>query len=192
MATQATTPTLPSPTLYDLTIAGLEMNALLESLDGELTPELEQQLDALLLAGADKLESAAKVVQRLTAQAESIKATAKVVEAEATRLYDRSESVLANAERLKKRMVYALDAVHGGKLKTPLFTIWAQTSATTIAIEPAEGFTPAMIAEDAPDFVVTEIKLDKAKLKAMYKQGDALPESIAVTENPGTRYCRIK
>src|SRR5690242_1192889 len=109
--------------LYDIPMefAGIDL-ALVES-GGELTPELEAKFDDFLRAGKDKIEAAAMVVRGLELEADACVAEGK-------RLAERAASLENNSDRLKKLILRALDAAFDGKIKTSLFTIWGQTSAT--------------------------------------------------------------
>src|ERR1019366_4635775 len=120
-------------------------DALFESL-GELTPELEAQLDALLAKGADSLDAAAWVVRKLAADEESCKAEAK-------RYQERAGSFARQGESLKGRMLFALDAAFAGKLKTERNTIWGQNSAPTVGFEVMPDADLAVIANQNSELV---------------------------------------
>ena len=115
-------------TLYELTSEGVQISDMLTENEGELTPELEARLDALMLEGPARMEAAAMVVRQL-------EANATACEEESKRLRERAKAFSDNASRLKNRMTLALDAAFGGKVKTALFTIWAQSSAATTVVD---------------------------------------------------------
>lgn len=168
--------------LYELTTEGQQLMELLAASDGELTPETEARFDELLRSGKDKLNAAACVVRTLEASAETCKL-------EANRLYERMASHTRQAESLKARMLAAVDAAFDGKVKTPLFTIWGQTSAPVVSFEVAAD---ADIDKIDPQLVRTHKELDRARCKELHKAGEALPREVAVLEKPGTRFLRIK
>jgi Siphovirus Gp157 len=172
-------------TLYDLTLEGVQISDILADNEGELTPELEARLDALMLEGAQSMEAAAMVVKQL-------EGNATACEEEAKRLRDRAKAFSENADRLKKRMTVALDAAFNGKIKTPLFTIWAQSTAATTLVDLASGYTPEMLQAEYPHLVRVKIEVDRPKILSAWKAGEPLPETIFFQENAGTRYCRIK
>lgn len=155
--------------------------ALIES-DGELTPELEKQLDEFLRAGKDKLEGGAMVMRGLEMEAEACRTEAK-------RLSERAAVIDNNVGRLKKLILYALDGAFGGKVKTALFTIWGQTSATVTNLDLAPGTD---LAELPAAFVRVKWELAKDVLKEAIKKGEAIPVEIIVSEIPGTRFLRVK
>lgn len=173
--------------LYDLSQEGIEISEMLTEAMGELTPEIEKRIDAVLLNGPERIEAAAMVVKQL-------EAGAKACEDEADRLRERAKSFSDNASSLKKRMCFALDAAFHGKVKTPLFSIWNQTSADTTTADLAPGYTPEMLHQERPDLVRVKYEFDRQKAVAMYKAGDTegMPDTLFFSENPGVRYVRIR
>ncbi len=168
--------------LYEIPTEFAVLETALIERDGELTPELEKQLDDFLRAGKDKLEGGAMVMRGLEMEAEACRAEAK-------RLTDRASSIDSNVSRLKKLILYALDGAFGGKVKTALFTIWGQTSAVTVNIDLEPGTDLAELPEP---FVRTKRELAKDAVKEAIKKGEAIPPEIIVSEVPGTRFLRVK
>ena len=99
--------------LMDVGIEAIAIQDALIEAQGELTPELESKLDALLANGAAALDSAAWVVRKLTADAEACKE-------ESLRYENRAKSFMGQVDFLKGRMLFALDAAFNGKLKTEI------------------------------------------------------------------------
>lgn len=170
--------------LYEVGIEGMELDHILREAEGELTPDLEARMDSFLAGGKAKVEAAAKVYR-------SLEASAGACELEAIRLSGRAKSFQKNADSLKARMLFAVDAGFGGKLRTDLFTIWGQTSASTTGFDLAADADLAKMAVTTPGIVRTVLSLDKQVLKMKHNAGEALPAEITVTENPGTRYLRL-
>lgn len=168
--------------LYEIPIEFAELESVLIERDGELTPELEKRFDDFLRAGKDKLEAGAMVVRGFEMEAEAC-------EAEAKRLKERAGSLENNSQRLKRMILVALDAAFDGKVKTPLFTIWGQTSAPTTSIDVDPGTDLALL---PAAFVRVKHELVKDAIKSAVKAGEALPAEIIVTTLPGTRFLRIK
>jgi len=167
--------------LYDLTIEGAEINRILTENEGELTPELEARLDTILGEGKDKVEAAAMVVR-------SLEASYEACIAERDRLAERAKSYDAQVDKLKSRMLYAVDAAFGGKVKTDKFTIYGQNSADTVAFEVAPD---ADLSKIDSSVIRTTYALDKIALKDRYKAGTVPPEVMA-TPMTGKRSLRIK
>ena len=172
-------------TLYDLTKEGMEIADMLGETLGELTPELEARLDALMTEGPERIEAAAKVVRMMEADA-------KACEEESDRLRQRAASFAAQADRLKQRMAFCLDAAFGGKVKTALFTIWTQKSADRTVAELLPGVTPEMLQEERPDLVRVKVDLDRQKCVELFKAHAELPEVLVFEEREGSRSVRIK
>ena len=167
--------------LYDIAQEGIEIQDLLTESCGELTPELEQRMDALLRAGKDKMEAAAKVARMLEVHA-------KACAEEAKRLSERSQALTKQAKSLKGRMAKVLQAAFDGKIKTALFTIWCQTSADRKRVAVAPGVDLKQLQARRPDLVRTEFVLDEAAVLAAAE----LPGELAIEDVPGTLFCRIR
>jgi hypothetical protein len=170
--------------LYDISLEGMQIADILEASEGELTPEVEERLDALMQAGPERIEAAAMVVRNLEASDVACKV-------EAQRLVQRAQSFASNAQRLKERIAIALDAAFSGKVKTDRFTIYTQKAPDTVAFDLKEEFTLEMLKEDYPGLVRTKLELDKQECKIRFAEGK-LPEAIFVEQNAGKRYTRIK
>ena len=172
-------------TLYEVGVEGLELNAILMESDGELTPETEERLEVFLKSGKEKIDAACKVVQ-------SLDSSASACIEEAKRLNERASSFLKNRDRLKSRILGAIDAAFDGKVKTNLFTVWGQTSAPSVVFDVSPDADLAEVQKVYPEVVRTKYELDKQTLKSMKAQGIPLPAAVTVTEGEGTRFLRIK
>lgn len=168
--------------LYEIPTEFAVLETALIEQDGELTLELEKQLDEFLRAGKDKLEGGTMVMRGLELEAEACRAEAK-------RLTERASSLENNAGRLKRLILYAIDGAFGGKVKTALFTIWAQTSAAQTNLDLAPGVD---LADLPPEYVRVKRELAKDFVKEAIKKGEAIPEEIIISEVPGTRFLRVK
>ena len=176
----------PNLKLYDIP---LEANAIEEQLFdnvGEITPDLEQRIQAFLAQGKDKIESAAIVIGSLEEDAEICKGEAK-------RLIERAARLEQSADRLRGMVLCAVDLGFGGKVKTSKFTIWGQTSAPVTHYDLKAGVDIYQLIAAHPELVrAPEPELNKTALKETVKAGASLPEEIAVTNLQGTRFLRIK
>lgn len=169
--------------LYDIPIEANEIEALLADNYGELTPEIEQRIAGFLRDSKDKIESAAIVVK-------SLEDDADVCRNEAERLMKRAQGLENGAARLKGLILFAIDEGFGGKIKTPKFTIWSQTSAASVCFELPPG---ADIQSVPLEYLrMKDPELDKQALKVALEAEIELPPQIVVSEKPGTRYLRIK
>ena len=148
-------------TLYDLSMEGVQIQDLLAENEGELTPELEARIDALMLAGPDKVEAAAMVVRNL-------ESNAAACEVEVMRLAERAKSFHENSRRLKERIAITLDCAFGGKIKTPRFTVYTQSAPEHVAFDVAEGYTIEDVQSDDSTVVRVKKELDKIRLKELF------------------------
>jgi hypothetical protein len=171
--------------LYDVAFEGMQIEDALIAAEGELTPELEARLDQLMKEGPSRVEAAAMVVRNLEAFEEQCKA-------EARRLAERAKAFESNVERVKARILIAIDAAFDGKLKTARFTIWSQKAPDRVAYDLREEFSLEMLKEEFPELVRTKLELDKQACASLYDSGIELPESIFRDETIGRRYVRIK
>jgi len=171
--------------LYELSLEGVQISDLLTENEGELTPEIESRLDKLMLEGPERIEAAAMVVKQL-------EASATACEDEVTRLRERAKAFSDNADRLKKRMVIAVDSAFNGKVKTPLFSVWAQSTAATTVCDLAPGIDAEQFYQSHPELVRVKYELNRTAAVAKYKAGESMPEELFFTTNEPTRYLRIK
>jgi hypothetical protein len=172
--------------LYDIPIEAMDIEQELSENFGELTPELEQRISEFVGQGKEKIEAACVVVK-------SLEDDAGICQSEAERLMKRAKGLQAAADRLKGLLLDAVDRGFSGKLKTPKFTIWGQTSSPTVHFDLKAEADLYLLSTQEPWCVrMREPELDKIALKEAVKQGKALPYCITATENPGTRYLRIK
>jgi hypothetical protein len=172
--------------LYDLPAIADDIEAELLESCGELTPELEQRIAAFVAEGKGKIEAAAIVVK-------SLEANAEVCKTEAKRLSERGAGLEKSAERLKALILFAVDNGFGGRVRTELYTVWAQSSAATISFELKPDADIYLLSAQEPWCVrMRDPELDRVALKEAVKGGRELPYCVTATENPGTRYLRIK
>lgn len=171
--------------LIEIGTAGIAISdALYESM-GEITPEIETSIDALLAKGADSLDGAAWVIRKLASDAE-------VCKAEAKRYSERGKALEASAEALKARMLFAVDAAFSGKIKTAKNTIWGQNAAPSLTIELAPDADLARLDVTDSSLVKKTYALNTTEIRNRFQAGDPIPNAINVTENLPTRFLRIK
>jgi cell division protein ZapA (FtsZ GTPase activity inhibitor) len=172
-------------TLYSLAIDGAEIEMLLLESMGEITPEVQVKMDALLESGPPMIEAAAAVVLQL-------QLSAQVAKEESNRLYARAKEFEAQVDKLKERMTVALDKGMGGKVKTPKWTIYTKKNADKLVADLVPGITPEQLYQERPDLVRVKMEFDRVKAVSDYKAGLPLPELILFEEREGTRCTIIK
>ena len=177
--------------LYDLPMEletlMMRYETLLSETVGEVTPEvekLEQEIATYFAAGQDKVEAAAMVIKNLEADAVS-------ADSESKRLKNRANSIQNNADRLRALTLMAVSAL-GGKVKTPRFTIWKQTSKASVVYSINPIIMPDVFAAKFPDLARVNIELNKTAVKELAKTGAVIPPEIIAEERPGTDFLQIR
>ena len=170
--------------LYETTIEGLEMQRLLEDSGGELDEALEARFDALLSGGNEIITAALCVRRNLMADAEACRI-------EAQRLCERQRGLEKQVESLEKRVMTAVKAAFGGKLKTPLFTTWVQKSPDGTEYALAADVDMIELSTKREDIVRTTRELNKSALNELAKAGE-WPPAIVGTARPGKEFLRVK
>ena len=174
--------------LIDIGESALKLQDILIESQGELTPEMEAALDEVLSKGSEALDGGAAVVRRLSSEADICKTEAK-------RLTDRAKSFDNQAESLKGRMLFAVDAAFGGKLKTERNTIWGQNAGTVTSIEVAPDADIEQMAREVPGCFRRTYSLDKVEIKHRYEAEDPewpVPHGVTIQVLPGKRSLRLK
>ena len=147
-------------TIYTLTGDLLAIQRMIE--DG--VEGLDDTLESIELAVADKLEGYAMVIKNIQSDIDGLKAEEK-------RLSDRRKAMENNVERMKQAMRDALLTVEGNRLKTDKFTFSFRKS-TSVQITD-ETLIP-------PQFIETETKVVKTDIAKMLKDGAQIPGASLV------------
>ena len=166
-------------TLYEL---GAELNELQDELvanDGELTPELESQLDHIELEFTIKAERVAKMVRIFEARATVVEGQAAAYKDEVSRLNKLATTRSNSAKALKDYLLRWLQATNHRKVQTNLFNL-----VVTKNTQPSVHFDgdPA----DLPEALQrVTIELDKKEALLRYKADGKivsleLPDEIKV------------
>lgn len=140
-----------------------ELRAVLAELDeaeGVLEGDLEERLDAVQMAFADKVQSCLALAAERAAEA-------GVMASEAERMRARSKAASADADRLRAYVHRCMNAAGERKVVTTLFT-------ARIAKNPAK----LVVFGDVPEAwteTITTIKPRNADIKAALTRGEALP-----------------
>ena len=163
-------------TLYEI---GAELNALQDELvanDGELTPELESQLDHIELEFTIKAERVAKMVRILEARATVVEGQAAAYKDEVSRLNKLAAMRSNSAKALKNYLLRWLQATNHRKVQTNLFNL-----VVTKNTQPSVHFDG-----DPKNLPIrlrrTTIELDKKWALKMWKDGVKLPDSVTVEQ----------
>lgn len=156
----------------------------IDDLEGEVTPELEEELTACETSLADKVDRCLWVAREAEAQAGVWAERAKT-------FADRAKVLKNQAARLEDYVLGAMITVSIDKLKTLNFTAAVQKSPDSVAVDHEEKFIDSRIDDgmrDVPDavllnhqlidlnnlpkFVRVKLEVDKRALLAALKDGD--------------------
>lgn len=156
----------------------------IDDLEGEVTPELEEELTACETSLADKVDRCLWVAREAEAQAGVWAERAKT-------FADRAKVLKNQAARLEDYVLWAMTTVRIDKLCTTNFTAAVQKSPDSVAVDNEEKFIDSCIDDgmkDLPDavllnhqlidlnnlpkFVRVKLEVDKRALLAALKEGD--------------------
>ncbi len=194
MSTAEQTQEQPKPKKRTLTEIIDDLRKVLHSIDdleGEVTPELEEELTACETSLADKVDRCLWVAREAEAQAGVWAERAKT-------FADRAKVLKNQAQRLEDYVLWALILAKVDKLKTLNFTAAVQKSPDSVAVDNEEKFIearidggvehlckanypftfsvlkkPNLIDLDAPPkFIRVKLEIDKRALLAALKEGD--------------------
>lgn len=167
----------PQP-LYAIADHWVEVLRKIEDAEGELTPDLIAELDALQEAFPKKAEKVALFVKNL-------EALAQAAALESARLKTLAQSRENAAERLKKYLMDNLRKLELTNVTTPLAKIRIQrNSVPSVSVS-----SPSLeVGEEVPvRYQRVSITLDRKQVVDDWKAGTPLPEGIEVTVNSHLR-----
>jgi hypothetical protein len=151
--------------LYELTRELQELyNAIVEA-DGEITPEVEKELDAVEGDIATKMESVGNLLRNLDLEASHYAAKADLVKLEAKRLADKEKAITGRIEAIKGYCVHCLESAGLSKVKSASYSYHIKQT------EKVEADSLEGISEDFIRVKYTE-ELDKKALLDYWKALD--------------------
>lgn len=148
---------------------------------GEIDDSFDGRINDLLAQGEARLEDIATAILNCNAEQDALKK-------EITRLEGRSESSARLAERLKELSLSAVEAM-GGKVKTPIYTIWAQSAPPSYDVEVNQNIDLKTLPEP---YIKVRVEISKQNIINAYKTGEPLPEAINVVPREKRNVLRIK
>lgn len=149
-------------TLYELTEQYMTLMEMAE--DPETDPQtLADTMDAITGEIEDKADSYAVIIN-------SLKSDADVLDAEIKRLTARKAAMLANAERMKSRLMTAMIMAGREKIKTARYTLGIQKTTPSVVLD-----TDDLEKIPAEYLIKQEPKIDKRGITAALKGGKDMP-----------------
>lgn len=149
-------------TLYELTEQYMTLMEMAE--DPETDPQtLADTMDAITGEIEDKADSYVVIIN-------SLKSDADVLDAEIKRLTARKAAMLANAERMKSRLMTAMIMAGREKIKTARYTLGIQKTTPSVVLD-----TDDLEKIPAEYLIKQEPKIDKRGIMAALKGGKDMP-----------------
>lgn len=155
-------------TLYELEQKQIRINEMLEENGGELTPELEAELQIQDFEINEKFESYCKAIK-------SYEAAILGFKSEIERLKSRKETAERAIAHMKEAMLNAMDLFKLTKIQAGIFTISTRKSQSLDVLD--ESLVPDKFKSE-----VTTIKVDKNSIKDALKNGEKI-EGIILNDN---------
>jgi hypothetical protein len=141
----------------------LELEAMLEIAQGELTPEqqteLNEYIDELEGQAEDKIDNFGRWMKAQQARVDAIKS-------EANRLAAKARVMQNNIDNLKNHYLYTLDQLGKTKAEGKIYTIGKRKSVKCVV------FDTSLIPEQ---YVTMTPKIEVAEIKAAIKNGENVP-----------------
>ena len=160
--------------LYELTDELANLQSLIELAGGELTDEVEDALDAMVLnkeTAADKLEGYGKVLANFNGEAAALKSEEK-------RLADKRKVIENTVARLKARVSEYMLIAGESKIKAGTFTFAMQNSPPSLDVVDQDKIPMSYYVEQAPTLdrkgILDALKAGEEVMGCAIKQGKHL------------------
>lgn len=164
--------------LFELTARQAEIEALLEEAGGELTPELERELNASSESLTAKVNGYANIFRKADLQIDAI-------DAEIKRLQALKKTRQNAVKSLKEYVLYSMDANGMTKIDGELIKLSIRrTKAVEIGDEEAlTGMAwQALSSLKVPAWINFDVKINKTELKRILEEGETVV-GAAIREN---------
>lgn len=168
--------------LYEIAEARLLLDRRLYESEGELTPELEAELDQLDCAFDDKVQRVALYIREQLASADAVKA-------EEDRLQRKRHAHVKTADSLRSYLQRQMTAVGKDKVAGTLVTVALVQNPPSVSGELNETQL-FYLSESHPELVKTIPQtqvLDRKAVLAHVRAGHDAPSGLAITREPSLR-----
>jgi hypothetical protein len=171
--------------LYEIAHMRDLLDAKLSETEGEVTPELEQQLDELGAQASEKIERVALYIREQLA-------TAVAVKEEEARLSARRRSMERAAEGLKAYLQRNMEALSIEKVPGLLCTVALQNNPPSVKGEITEStlrdwFNEAADLSRFVRYIPAQYALDRRGVLEHYKATNHLPDGLTVEQGRSVR-----
>jgi hypothetical protein len=147
-----------------------------------LTPELEAELDALTLAGSEKIERVALYIREQLA-------TARAIKEEEDRIKARRQAAEKSADSLKRYLERNMERLHVERVDGLLCTVALQSNPPAVVSQLDEPALRNLVMTD-PDLVThvpESFTLNKRAVLDLHRAGGTLPVGVLVTVGSSLR-----
>jgi len=169
--------------LYQIPQEWAAVEDAIEAAGGEITPEIEAQIVALMGATKDKIIGAAVTMRNYRIAADATRDMAQRMSAEAERVMASANKLDKVADRIGAAMLPAVEVT--GKVQTPAGTVYKRVT-PHYAFELKDGCNWYDLPSEL--WRQREPELNKNKLKEL-AQSDRLPEAILAYKTETTSIC---
>jgi hypothetical protein len=160
--------------LYELPGIYATIDQQLDESGGEITPEIQQQLDEADAALEDKVDRIAALIRNATAEEEACKA-------EAAHFRDRAQAAANKADSLKAYLQHNLEAIGRDRVQGQRFKVGVYQNSV-----PSIRWT--RMPEDAPlQFQRVKVEVDGQAAQRWLKEGKELPSGFLVERGSHVR-----
>lgn len=157
-------------TLRDTTDRLAEIEAELEENGGELTPEMERDLEKLTENRKDKSQRIVLFSRRMKYMAEALKGEAK-------KLAESARRKLTASDRVERYLLAEMQIAEEKKIHTDLFTI-ARAKIGRPRIELREGCKEELLDASLVRVIPEKIELDKDAVWKYLKEKELMPKDV--------------
>jgi hypothetical protein len=168
--------------LYEIADLRDLLDVKLAETEGELTPEIEAEMEALHLAADEKIERVALWIREQTS-------TAEAIESEAKRLQARAAAKLNAARSLKGYLEREMARLGKTKVNGLLATVAMQRNGPSVVGDLTPDHLKTLYETDAQfvRFVPASYALDRKAVLAAHKAEQPIPEGLTVVQTESLR-----
>ena len=166
--------------LFNIGSRHLEIMERAEANDGELTPGMIDELNAIGLDEEAKVESYVALIRQFDLDADMREAQYLVMRNAAEQMAKSVRQDRANADRLRSNLLQHLLRTGQKKISAGVHKVSWQLNPPTVDVSIVDA---KAIADQYPQFVRISVEFDREKLKQAAKTGGELPKGIRLIQH---------